>query len=361
MRFNIAAAVTCISFAALAKADYFSAGWSPGQKVETAAEPVATFNPESTATAPPPQATPFTVGSLLSIEGLLTSGPIVALFQNFGINITERVQLASDKRIWDERIQLITDDNFDDLIVNEPLTEQEEKDRVWVIAITVTATGQEGISKYVDQIFDSAFNKSQAAGDLPNVKWGRIDYLNVTYITTKWNVWQAPYIVVLTDRGQTLRFYRHYQIRLRDDALLEFLRTEGWKQTAPWSSLFAPGGEREWIMDIFAKYLTKAYNITILIPRWILFILSGSAASLIIAVLHRSPKKKAPTPGNTKVVPKPVAQPPSQAAKLAPTSAAASSAPSTRSKSKAPATDSEREGSAPPGTRSSARQRKNKK
>ncbi|KAF9057814.1 hypothetical protein BJ165DRAFT_1329112, partial [Panaeolus papilionaceus] len=340
--------------AASVNASYFSAGWAPGQKVETAATPAATFNPQSTATAPP-QATPFSLASLLDINNLLTSGPAVALFKNFGINITERVQQVAERKIWDERVQLITDDNFDELITNEPLTEQEERDRVWILAITVTSTGQEGVSKYVDQVFDSAYNKSQIAGDLPNVKWGRIDYLNVTYITTKWNVWQAPYLVVLTDRGQTLRFYRHYQIRLRDDSLLEFLRTEGWRTTAPWSSPFAPGGDREWLMDIFAKYLTKGYNTVMVVPRWILFIISGSTASLIIAVLHRSPKKKAPAAVKRESVPQ--GQQQAKATLSVPSTATGTSIPTTRSKSKAPATDSEREGSAPPGTRSSARQR----
>lgn len=54
---------------------------------------------------------------------------------------------------------------------------------------TVTANGQEGISKFVDSVYDSAFDMSVKAGDLPNVRWGRIDYFNVTAVTTKWNVW----------------------------------------------------------------------------------------------------------------------------------------------------------------------------
>lgn len=48
----------------------------------------------------------------------------------------------------------------------------------------------EAVSKFVDKMFDSAYNISQVEGDLPHVKWGRIDYFNVTYITTKWNIWQ---------------------------------------------------------------------------------------------------------------------------------------------------------------------------
>jgi hypothetical protein len=51
-------------------------------------------------------------------------------------------------------------------------------------------------------------------------------------------------IVLLKDRGQTLRFWRATQIRLRPEALREFLKEETWQHTAPWSSAFAPGGKR---------------------------------------------------------------------------------------------------------------------
>jgi hypothetical protein len=39
-------------------------------------------------------------------------------------------------------------------------------------------------------VFDSAFNVTELEGGLPGVRWGRIDYLNVTAITTKWAIWQ---------------------------------------------------------------------------------------------------------------------------------------------------------------------------
>lgn len=50
--------------------------------------------------------------------------------------------------------------------------------------------------------------------------------------------------MVITDRGQSLRFYRPYQLRLRDSALREFLLDEGWKKTPVWTSRYAPGGDR---------------------------------------------------------------------------------------------------------------------
>lgn len=57
---------------------------------------------------------------------------------------------------------------------------------------SVTAAKQDGgISKFLDSAFDTAYNETQIAGDLPHVRWGRIDYLNVTTITTKWAIWQC--------------------------------------------------------------------------------------------------------------------------------------------------------------------------
>ena len=55
---------------------------------------------------------------------------------------------------------------------------------------TAASNKGEAISKFVDKMFDSAYNTSVVNADLPDVRWGRIDYFNVTYLTTKWNVWQ---------------------------------------------------------------------------------------------------------------------------------------------------------------------------
>jgi hypothetical protein len=57
-------------------------------------------------------------------------------------------------------------------------------------ASTVPSVKQDAISKFMDEIFDSTFNETQNAGVLPNLRWGRIDYFNVTAITTKWAVWR---------------------------------------------------------------------------------------------------------------------------------------------------------------------------
>ena len=127
-------AVSLLALVASASAQYFSAGWSPGQK-----QPETQSQEEPVETIPAPAAEPVKaqITSLFNsfdINKILTSEPSVSFFNRLGINITERVE-ASLANIWDERVPLITDDNYEDIIVNETLTEQEEKDRVWVIVM----------------------------------------------------------------------------------------------------------------------------------------------------------------------------------------------------------------------------------
>ncbi|PFH50138.1 hypothetical protein AMATHDRAFT_61595 [Amanita thiersii Skay4041] len=262
----------------LVRAQYFSAGWTPGQPVA----PNPTGTPAATASYVP--GSPDQQGS-----GTKQSGGFSGFLSKLGFDIAKTLE---QPKLWDKRIPLITDENYNDMIVNEPLTEQEEKDRIWALIITVTASRQEGISKIMDQIFDAAYNETVIAGDLPNVRWGRIDYINVTYLTTKWNVWSAPFLVILRNRGQELRFYKGHHLRLKETALREFLQTEDWKYTPIWSSPYAPGGEREYILHFIATWMTTIYNLVASIPRWLFYILSGGLASLILNILHR--KQPAP-------------------------------------------------------------------
>jgi len=141
-----------------------------------------------------------------------------------------------------------------------------------VVYSSVTASRQEGISKYLDEVFDEAYNTTVIEGDLPDVRWGRIDYLNVTFLTTKWVLWQyvsppwftlcisgliffgacrAPYLVFATDRGQTLRFVKGNRLRLNVDAMRQFLKEEKWKTLEPWSSAYSPGGSRSVPLILF--------------------------------------------------------------------------------------------------------------
>lgn len=72
----------------------------------------------------------------------------------------------------------------------------------------------------MDNVFDSAFNLTQVAGDLPNVRWGRIDYLNVTAITTRWSVWKYVFLSSLSLPYPNLFLERLISSSLRTGAKL---------------------------------------------------------------------------------------------------------------------------------------------
>jgi hypothetical protein len=110
-------------------ADYFSDGWKPGQAAkQTTVQDVPTYTP---APAPPEGARP-SLPKLGLLDTLLTSGPVGSLLGMAGINMTQKVLEAQEKQanIWDRRIPLITDDNFEDLIAN---VDPSSKDEVWFI------------------------------------------------------------------------------------------------------------------------------------------------------------------------------------------------------------------------------------
>lgn len=228
-----------------------------------------------------------------------------AISSLIGFNITGTPAVT-----WDERIPLITDENYAEIIVNETLTSEEEKERVWFLIITVTAGQPEGVSKFVDNVFDATYNYTLEKGELPHVRFGRIDYLNVTTITTKWSVWSAPYLVVLKDRGQTLRFYKAGQIRLTDEILHQFLKEEAWSMKQPWKSIYGPGGEREYILDYLAQLLSMLYQTLVRVPKWLMYTMSGGLATFLINFLHKpSPPQSASKPA-VKPAPEPVSASP---------------------------------------------------
>jgi hypothetical protein len=109
-------------------AQYFSEGWSPGKPTTASAPPAPKFTPGSAPTKSP-------VGGGSFFEKLLSSEPVAYLLSKAGINITEKI--LYQPKLWDDRIQLITDSNYNELIVNEPLTEEEEKLRVWFLVMYV--------------------------------------------------------------------------------------------------------------------------------------------------------------------------------------------------------------------------------
>jgi hypothetical protein len=129
------------------------------------------------------------------------------------------------------------------------------------ISSSTSSSRKDTLSVIFDEKFDEAFDLTAKEKDLYHVKWGRIDYFNVTRITTKWNVWRyvsllystdlvnfnilrGPMLVVLSDRGQTLRFLNARQLRPEPTLMRRWLEDGGYLQLHPWKSIYGPGGDR---------------------------------------------------------------------------------------------------------------------
>lgn len=131
-----------LAFLVAVNAQYFSAGWKPGQPAHTEAVKA----PPKTADSGAPvkddklkeRISPSSLLKMMDINYLLTTKPMVNLFSKAGMNISHR--LAELEAVpWDTRVPLITDDNYFDLVVNETLSAEEEKDRVWAMVMYVSA------------------------------------------------------------------------------------------------------------------------------------------------------------------------------------------------------------------------------
>lgn len=134
MKFHAAVLGALALGASLVQAQYFSEGWKPGQPVPTpSASASAGFDPTAQ-TASTPGTASTGLGGIF--ERLMTSPPIASLFNKAGVNITERLAAAhkAQAELWDTRIPFITDDNWQELIVNETFASaDEERDRVWFL------------------------------------------------------------------------------------------------------------------------------------------------------------------------------------------------------------------------------------
>jgi len=157
---------------------------------------------------------------------------------------------------------------------------------------TTATAKKDAVSTIFDQRFDEAYDLTAKANDLAHVKWGRIDYFNVTRITTKWNVWRGPLIVVLSDRGRTLRFLNTRQLRPQPDLMRSWLSKSGYLDIPVWKSVYGPGGEREYILDYLAIVCDKWYRFMTSFPSWMLYVGSGAMATLLVQFLHQGSAAK---------------------------------------------------------------------
>ncbi len=123
---------------------YFSQGWQPGQPVTkylTGTSTATAYDAISTGTVTA-GGTPVGFRSWkdlkLGLEDILISGPFSSALMYFGFNVSEALASARESvPRFTHAIPLVTDGNYEDLIHNEELSLDGEKDRVWAILVWV--------------------------------------------------------------------------------------------------------------------------------------------------------------------------------------------------------------------------------
>ena len=133
---SLLGSLACVS---ISNAQYYSEGWSPGVPVPTGQVPPHStwqgYRPTPTRTGIAIPTSLKELQDMFDLTNLLTSGPVAKWAAKAGYNITEKINEAKSRKIWDDRIPLITDENYEDMVVNETLTAAEEDKRVWFIVV----------------------------------------------------------------------------------------------------------------------------------------------------------------------------------------------------------------------------------
>ena len=88
------------------------------------------------------------------------------------------------------------------------------------------------------------------------------------------------------NHGRELRFLAPNQISLEPENLHKFLKVKGWNEVPVWDGPFAPGGDLETYVKVYANWSTKVYNVISLIPKWLFLVASGGVAGIIIQFMH---------------------------------------------------------------------------
>ncbi|KAG8759235.1 hypothetical protein FRC14_006398 [Serendipita sp. 396] len=271
----------------VATSAYFSKGWTPGAEPSTTAAKSIPSQGSGPASGNAGSPSPFDWTKLVS------EGPIGSLFQLAGVNVTERLEQAKQAAAvppFDERVPMITDENYEELILNP----DSPSDETWFLVVTL-GTSRDPASKPMDEAYDNAFNTTVYQKDLPNVKWGRIDYMTVTRLTTEWMIWKAPLLVVAREHGKELRFLYPSNIWINGDHFRKFLAERGWHEVPQWTGSFAPGGSMEPYVKVFARILASVYTVVSRVPKWLFLIGSGTVASFLIGLMHKSEASKPST------------------------------------------------------------------
>jgi len=221
-------------------------------------------------------------------------GPVAwALKTILRFNDTQIARIYDGEKLKKTRfVKDIDDDNWEKVLLGE-----QARGMVWVIDIY----GKEDIHKLYSEghVGVARQNSSAAGGDLQEFyKFGRFDYMKNDILTTLCLIFKPPILVVshlpddapspATFKDLDLRFYPLGRIPGSQEAQYQFLKEEIWREEQPWKyGYFSPDGPVSPVLLQLGKFFRWFHSITEKVPSWILLIVSGAVANLVLGWFHK--------------------------------------------------------------------------
>ena len=135
----IATSLIC-AVASSADANDYSDGWAAEAAAAETTPSTSSWTALTESTTSLPAASTPASSPWFDWTRLVTSGPIYHLLTSVGVNVTQHLDAVSQRvneKPWDPRVPMITDENWEDMVLNEPLFPEDEKDRTWFMVVCV--------------------------------------------------------------------------------------------------------------------------------------------------------------------------------------------------------------------------------
>ncbi|KLT39489.1 hypothetical protein CC85DRAFT_192889 [Cutaneotrichosporon oleaginosum] len=192
---------------------------------------------------------------------------------------------ARTKADADAGMTRITDENY------AIIFSQSRPDDVWVVAVHGRDDDMMSNAYLETHANASALLKGNAtiADKAERIKFGRLDWMTDWVLSTRWVLTKPPYIVFVSDSGQTLRFAAPPRLPANGTMLYAVLAEGYWMNLAPWNGSLAPGGDLAYLVEAYISGHQHLSKYTALAPKWIWLALPVVVTTIgqhIMAWLH---------------------------------------------------------------------------
>ncbi|KAK8844622.1 hypothetical protein IAR55_006469 [Kwoniella newhampshirensis] len=201
---------------------------------------------------------------------------------------TTDVEAQKEADLKDGIVRL-TDENIDEVIQGG------SEDDVWLVLVHGLPTELE--SSKVVEVHKNTSILAKANTLRTEFKFARLNYVDEWKTCSRWMLFKPPWLVIITDKGEKLRFVRGNQIKTDPEILWTIFEKGNWDTAPLWESEWAKGGNRAWLIELYIDLTARITKYTARIPKWPLMILVSWAGQALLQWLHRPRTPAPPAPG----------------------------------------------------------------